>query len=188
MSLLKWCCVQVSLRCELTLLWWPCLFYFYRPTLFLLFVTCFFSLFVLFWFFGNVFSLTNRYLTGFGPTFSIHGPYSLHIFCWDQCSDVTCGAPGLWKQFERDVLQDLKEGKSPNLIKTLWELSPSLWSCCSSFFCILFLQKGICGPLVNGKQTSSEVTSASESDDYWNLGRYAEKGGLNTCLVLVHFM
>lgn len=53
---------------------------------------------------------------------------------------------------------------------------------------ILFLLKGICGPLGNGKQTDSEMTSASESGDYWNLGRYAEKGGLNTCLLLVHFM
>lgn len=55
-------------------------------------------------------------------------------------------------------------------------------------FRILFLPKGICGPMGNEKQMDSEMTSASESDDYWNLGRYAEKGRLNTCLLLVHFM
>ncbi|RMC12210.1 hypothetical protein DUI87_09721 [Hirundo rustica rustica] len=49
-------------------------------------------------------------------------------------------------------------------------------------------KKGICGPLANGKQTDSEMTSATESDNYWNLGRYAEKGEVNTCLVLVHFI
>lgn len=158
------------------------------PILFLqahtIFIFCYllvFFLFVLSWFFGNVFCSTNRYLTRFGLTFSICGSYFIHIFCWDQYSDVTCGAPGLWKQFERGVPQDLKEGKIPNLIKTLWELSLSLWFCCSSFFVFYsFRKEFVPPPPVNGKQTDSEMTSASESDHSWNLGKYAEKGGLNT--------
>lgn len=135
------------MRCELTLSWWPCLFCFYRPTLFSFFVTCWvIFLFVLVWFFGNLFSSTNGYITGFGPTFSTHGPYSLCIFCWDQYSDVTCGATGLWKQIERGVSQELKERKSPNLIKIPWELSPSLWSCCSSFFGFYSFRKEFVAP------------------------------------------
>lgn len=124
------------------------------PILFLqaysIFIFCY--LLVFWWFFGNVFSSTNRYLTGFGPTFSISGPYPFYIFCWDQYSDVTCGATGVWKQFERGVSQELKEGKSPNRIKTLRELSPSLWSCCSSFFVFYSFQKEFVAPWQKGSR------------------------------------
>lgn len=96
-------------------------FYFCHLLGFFLFVGSFF------FFFFNVFSSANRYLAGY------YYYYSLYIFCWDQYSDVTCRATGLWKHFER-CLTGAEGRKSPNLTKTLWELSPSLWSCCSSFF------------------------------------------------------
>lgn len=125
-------------------------------------------------FFCNVISSTNRYWTRFGPTFSIHGPYCLLIFCWDQYSDVLVELQGYESSLREESHRSWrKEGKTPNLIQTLRELNPSLWSCCSLLFCVFYsFWKEFVAPW----QMDSRMTSASQSDDHRNLGRYAEKG------------